>query len=83
MTAAVAATNRSGRHALAAARCRWIPQLGDLTALELPDRVRQAGELRRDHPDLTHSQLAEQMGDSSRTSERHLKMFLVLVDAPG
>ncbi len=82
MTTAVAAANRARRQARATAWSRWITQLGDLTALELPDRVRQAGELRRDHPDLTHAQLAEQMGFSSRTFERHLMVFLDLVHAP-
>lgn len=71
---------------LAAVRARWIAQLGDLAAIELPGQlplsVREAGKLRRDHPGLTHAQLAEQMGVSTRTFERHLRIFLDLVACP-
>lgn len=74
--------------AMGVARAEWIAQLGDLGAVTLPGRqrmaagVREAGELRRDHPGLTHGQLAALMGVSTRTYERRLRVFLGLVGAP-
>lgn len=47
--------------ALAVNEAQWIASLGDLSAYDLSPRVRQAAELRRDHPDLSRAQLAAQM----------------------
>lgn len=58
---------------LAAVRARWIAQL--------PPSVREAGELRRDYPGLTHAQLAEQMGVSTRTVEPRLRVFWISLRA--
>ncbi|RIT36744.1 hypothetical protein D2E76_15905 [Mycobacteroides abscessus] len=46
---------------------QWINNLGDLSAYALTPRVRQAAELRRDHPELTYPQLADKMGVATGT----------------
>ncbi|WP_272937905.1 helix-turn-helix domain-containing protein [Mycolicibacterium wolinskyi] len=52
--------------ALAHSEAQWIADLGDLSEYSLTPRVRLAAELRRDHPDLTYEQLANQMGITLR-----------------
>lgn len=57
----LAGANLARANAAAAIEAQWIASLGDLSAYNLPPRVRQAAELRRNCPQLTYAQLADQM----------------------
>lgn len=67
-------------HMAAEADVRRIKALGNLDDLALPATLRQAAHIRVDRPELTMSELAEELEISRNTYTGRLRRFFALVD---
>ncbi|WP_100475658.1 helix-turn-helix domain-containing protein [Mycobacteroides abscessus] len=69
--------NAARAQAAAATEAAWIADLGDLSTYRLSERLQQAAELRRDHPDLSYTQLAGKMGITKHAFTGLIRRFRV------
>lgn len=67
-------------HIAAEADVRRIQALGDLDELVLPETLRQAARIRVERPELTMSELAEELQISRNTYTGRLRRFFARVD---